>query len=99
MFEELWKINVNDKIEKKKNGNVELSYLSWSYAVAEFTKKCPNFTYEIKKFENGLPYVYDENTGYMVFTSITVDNLTKEMWLPVMDGANKAMKKERYTYF
>lgn len=98
MFEELLKINVNDKIEKKKNGNVELSYLSWSYAVEEFTKKCPNFTYEIKKFENGLPYVYDENTGYMVFTSITVDNLTKEMWLPVMDGANKAMKKERYTY-
>lgn len=48
--------------------------------------------------ENKLPYVYDENTGYMVFTNVTINNLTHTMWLPVMDSANKAMKSERYTY-
>ena len=96
-FLELLKLNVNDKIEKRKNGNTELSYLSWSYAVVEFTKAYPNFTYEIKMFD-GKPYVYDENTGYMVFTSITADGQTKDMWLPVMDGNNKAMKKEPYEY-
>lgn len=96
-FLELLKLNVNDKIEKRKNGNTELSYLSWSYAVVEFTKAYPNFTYEIKMFD-GKPYSYDEKTGYMVFTSITADGQTKDMWLPVMDGANKAMKDKPYTY-
>lgn len=96
-FEELLSLNLNGKTEKRKSGGVELTYLSWSYAVAEFTKAYPNFTYEIKMFE-GKPYIYDENTGYMVFTSITAENQTKEMWLPVMDGANKAMKRESYKY-
>lgn len=92
-FERLYQINVNDKTEEK-NG---LTYLSWAWAIAEFKKVHPNMTYEVKKFENGLPYVYDENTGYMVFTSVTVDGLTHEMWLPVMDGNNKAMKAMPYT--
>ena len=92
-FEKLYQINVNDKTEDK-NG---LTYLSWAFAIAEFKKVHPNMTYEVKKFENGLPYVYDENTGYMVFTSVTVDGLTHEMWLPVMDGNNKAMKSKPYT--
>ena len=34
----------------------------------------------------------------MVFTSITAKGVTHEMWLPVMDGANKTMKKDAYTY-
>ena len=92
-FEKLYSINVNDRTEEK-NG---LTYLSWAWAIAEFKKVHPNMTYEVKKFENGLPYVYDENTGYMVFTSVTVDGLTHEMWLPVMDGNNKAMKNKPYT--
>lgn len=79
-FLKLYSINVNDKVEEK-NG---LSYLSWSYAWAEFKKVYPMATYEIKLFE-GKPYVYDEVLGYMVFTSVTVDDLTHDMWLPVMD--------------
>jgi hypothetical protein len=95
MFEKLFAINVNDYTEKK-NG---LTYLSWSYAWAEFKKVYPTATYEIEKFgESKLPYVYDENTGYMVFTKVIADGLTHEMWLPVMDGANKAMKAAPYTY-
>ena len=34
----------------------------------------------------------------MVFTSVTVNGLTREMWLPVMDGANKSMLDHPYTY-
>lgn len=91
-FEKLYGINVNDKTENK-NG---LTYLSWAWAWAEFKKNHPEATYNVKKFENGLPYVYDEKTGYMVFTDVTVDGLTHEMWLPVMDGNNKAMKSAPY---
>ena len=93
-FEELLKINVGDHIESK-NG---LSYLSWVYAISEIKKQCPDFKYEIVKFENNLPYVYDENTGYMVFTKVTINDETNEMWLPVMDGNNKAMLNHPYTY-
>ena len=96
-FLDLLKLNVNDKTEKRSNGSTELTYLSWSYAVAEFTKAYPDFKYEIKMF-NGLPYTFDEKTGYMVFTSITADNQTKDMWLPVMDSNNKAMKDKPYEY-
>ena len=92
-FKELYMVNVNDNVEKK-NG---LNYLSWAYAVAEFFKRYPQAEYEIVK-TNGLPYVYDPNTGYMVYTRVTVDGQTREMWLPVMDSANKAMKSEPYTY-
>ena len=34
----------------------------------------------------------------MVFTSVTIEDLTHTMWLPVMDSANKAMKAKAYTY-
>ena len=42
--------------------------------------------------------MYDSTTGFMVFTSVTVEDVTHEMWLPVMDGANKAMKDKPYKY-
>ena len=97
VFDELNAINVNDKTEKKKSGSTELTYLSWTWAWAEVKKRFPEAHYEIV-MHNGLPYVYDENTGYMVFTNVTIDGITHMMWLPVMDGANKAMKNQPYTY-
>lgn len=93
-FEDLLKISVNEHTENK-NG---LTYLSWTWAISEIKKQCPDFKYEILKFENNLPYVYDENTGYMVFTKVTINGETNEMWLPVMDGNNKAMLNQPYTY-
>lgn len=97
-FEELSTLNVNKHTEKKDG----LTYLSWSWAWAEFKKRYPTATYEIKTFSDAdcvhKPYMFDEKTGYMVMTSVTVNGLTHEMWLPVMDGKNKAMKSEAYTY-
>ena len=95
VFETLFEINVNDHIEKKK----DLTYLSWPYAWAEVKKKYPSATYKIHLFgEKQLPYVFDENVGYMVFTDVTIIDLTHTMWLPVMDSANKTMKSTSYTY-
>ena len=92
-FAELYAVNVNDKTEKK-NG---LTYLSWAWAYAEFLKVYPDAVYEIVKFD-GIPYAYDPITGFMVYTRITAGGITREMWLPVMDGANRAMKAEPYEY-
>ena len=93
-FAKLNYLDVKDHIEKKN----DLNYLSWAWAWAEVKKIYPDAHYTIKRFDNNLPYVYDPNTGYMVFTEVTIEGLTHEMWLPVMDGANKAMKAEAYTY-
>lgn len=94
-FEKLYPIDVNEHKEDKQNG---CSYLSWTWAWAEVKKAYPDAVYSIKRFENNLPYVYDEKTGYMVFTDVTIDGVTHEMWLPVMDNMNKAMKAAPYKY-
>ena len=98
-FEILNAIDVNDKTEKKNNGSKDLTYLSWAWAWAEVKKKYPSAYYEIEKFgENKLPYVFDEKTGYMVFTRVEIEGIEHEMWLPVMDNSNKAMLDRPYTY-
>ena len=91
VFNILSTVNVNEHVEKKNTGRVTLSYLSWSWAWKEVKSRYPDATYEIVKFENGLPYTYDENTGYMVYTKVTIQGITHEMWLPVMDSHNEAM--------
>ena len=93
VFATLSAINLNDKVEKKK----DLTYLSWTYAWSEVQKHYPDASYEVMFFD-GFPYIYDPSTGYMVFTKVTIEGQTRMMWLPVMDGANKAMKVSEYTY-
>jgi hypothetical protein len=94
IFKNLSMINVNEHTESK-NG---LTYLSWTWAWSKIKEVYPDADYEIEKFENNLPYVYDENTGYMVFTKVKINDDVKEMWLPVMDGNNKAMLNRPYEY-
>ena len=93
VFTDLFGVNVNDKTDNR-NG---LTYLSWSWALAEVMKRYPDMTYSIWRDEQGRPYIADDDLGYMVFTSVTINGVTKDMWLPVMDSNNKAMKKEPYT--
>jgi hypothetical protein len=93
-FKTLSEINVNGNTEKKKN----LTYLSWAWAWAETKKKCPNATYKIWKDEHNNPYTYTDGVGFMCYTTVTIEDETLEMWLPVMNGANKAMLKESYEY-
>lgn len=93
-FEVLNGINVNEKVEKKD----KLNYLSWTWAWAEVKKRYNNAKYEVVKNEKGLPYFYDENVGYMVFTWVEVEGIRHDMWLPVMDGKNKTMLNQSYTY-
>lgn len=94
IIKKLKHLDVSSKTETKQ----KLTYLSWTWAWDEVLKNYPQATYEVIKQENGLPYVYDELTGYMVFTKVNIEGLTHEMWLPVMDGANKAMKSQSYKY-
>jgi hypothetical protein len=95
VFETLSAINVNDKVEKK-NG---LTYLSWAWAWGEVKKVYPSASYRIIRDPNtGEIYTYSKTLGYMVMTEVEIEGEALEMWLPVMDGANKPMKSEYYTY-
>lgn len=93
VFGTLNNINCNEHTEKK-NG---LTYLSWAWALAELMKIFPEMSYEVRHWDNK-PYLFDENLGYMVETSVTIGSITRTMWLPVMDSSNKAMKSEEYYY-
>ena len=94
-FDVLSAINVNDKVEKKSN----LTYLSWAWAWSETKKAFPDAYYEVLSDpDTKKPYFYDENLGYMVMTEVTINGETLPMWLPVMDGANKSMLAQSYTY-
>ena len=98
LFKKFIQLNVNEHTETKN----DLTYLSWAWAWQETLKIRPTATYEIKHFLDkdnvSRCYQYDPILGYMVFTQVTINGLTREMWLPVMDGANKAMKDHEYTY-
>ena len=98
VFETLNALNINGHTETKNVSGKDLTYLSWPWAWAEVKKRYPDAHYTIWKNENGLPYTVDPLTGYMVYTSVTIDGITHEMWLPVMNGANKAMRPEAYEY-
>lgn len=96
LFKKLKAVDIKDNIEDK-NG---LNYLSWSYAIENITKTCPDFNYEPQMFpdKDGVkrPYIYDEKLGYMVATRVSINGMTKPMWLSVMDYNNFAMKDHPY---
>ena len=96
VFDTLFHLDVNDHVEQKNTGKTTLSYLSWAWAWAEVVKRYPDISYEIVKNDQNLPYFADPETGIMVYTRVTLDGVTREMWLPVMDGANNAMKLTEY---
>lgn len=97
-FEILNAINVNGMTEKKKQTNgTTLAYISWASAYQIAKQHFPDLSYEVERNpETGLPYWYDPLTGYMVFTKVTINGVTHEMWLPVLDATNHAMKSEPY---
>ena len=88
VFDRLSAINVNEHVEKKDN----LTYLSWAWAWSQTKRECPDATYKILETE------YDEALGFMCHTNVTSEGETLEMWLPVMDGKNKSIKKAPYSY-
>jgi hypothetical protein len=81
-FNELRKINVTEKVEKK-NG---LSYLSWAWAVDTLLQHDPTATWEYK------PHQMWGDT-VMVFCEVKAFGVSRTAQLPVMDHRNKAISE------
>ena len=93
-FEELNKIDVSEKIEKKNN----LSYLSWAWAWGELKKRHPTASYTVYENADGWNYFTDGRTAW-VKTGVSVDGLEHIEYLPVMDFRNKSIPLEQVTSF
>jgi hypothetical protein len=93
-FEDLYKVNCNDKIEKK-NG---LSYLAWAFAWAEIKKRHPDAFYTIYENKEGWFYHTDGKTCW-VKTGVTVNGLEHIEYLPVMDFRNQSIPADKVTSF
>ena len=109
-FEELFTVNVNDKVEKK-NG---LSYVSWAFAWGELKKHFPKSFYTVYENENGWPYFTDGHTCW-VKTGVTViyqtgmvdedgkfitfdeESLEHIEYLPIMDFRNNSIPADKVT--
>tara|TARA_R100001443_G_scaffold30249_5_gene43850 strand:- start:11377 stop:12108 length:732 start_codon:yes stop_codon:yes gene_type:complete len=88
VWETLSKIDVSDKVEKKMN----LSYLSWAWAWGTMMDNYPDAQYNFyENQETGVPYVTLPDGTAEVRCRVTIGNLAREMWLPVMDFKNNAV--------
>lgn len=93
IFQHLNGLNVNEFTEKR-NG---LTYLSWQAMTDVLLKHYPDAIFCVTTYgENNAPYYYDENLGYMVHCTLTIEGYVRDMYLPVMDSSNRAMKAEPY---
>ena len=95
VWEVLSAVDVSSHTEKKGN----LTYLSWAWTWAEVKKRFPSATYYIyRNPHSNQQWDYQEGVGYMCSTSVTIQEETLEMWLPVMDFRNKSMVSNATTF-
>ncbi len=72
-------------------------YIPWAAQWGEFLKSYPLAVYEVHENEVGDPFTVS-TLGIMVKVSVNVEGLVRTINYPVMNGANKAMKIDAYSY-
>lgn len=82
VFAKLSKIDVSKHIEKKGN----LSYLSWAWAWGVLMEHYHDANYSFGENE------VHADGSVTVHCSLTVEGITRAMWLPVMDNRNKSIQ-------
>lgn len=99
-FEELSRLNVSDKVEKKNN----LAYLSWAFAWAELKKNFPDAAATVYETQdtngNTVNYFTDGRTCYVkVGIRLTPDGIETVEMLPVMDFRNASIPAAKVTSY
>ncbi len=91
IWKTLSKINVNEFTEEKGG----LTYLSWSHAYRIMMENYPEMTIKWNGTtdENGVirDVTYYEGGTAMVSCTVTIGDVVREMWLPVMDYRMKSI--------
>ena len=94
VFGKLAAVNCNEHIEKKNNGKVELSYLSWAWAWHYIKSRFPNAFYTIYERPDGVPYWTDGRTAW-VKTGVTIEGQEHIEYLPIMDYRNLSIPLDK----
>ena len=90
-FEELAKVSIKDKVEKKGN----FDYLSWANAWALIKLKYPNAQRNVYEDQaTGLNFFTDGRTAY-VKVGIVINDLEHIDYLPIMDFRNNSIRLKR----
>jgi len=87
VWQTLSKIDIQDYVEEK-NG---LRYLGWSYAWKLTVEKYPDATYHFKTWD-GMDCLYYKDETASVACEMTIDGITREMWLAITDNRNNSIK-------
>lgn len=98
VFATLNAINVNEHVEKKDTGKVQLSYLSWAWAWAKVKENYPEASYNIYENKDGWNYHTDGKTCW-VKTGVTINGMEHIEYLPVMDNRNRSIPADSVTSF
>jgi len=86
VWKTLSKIDCSGKIQKIGQGNRQLSYLSWAWAWEIMMQNYPEAQFYF--FEDTL----HPDDSVTVSCKVNIGDLYREMWLPVMDHRNNAIK-------
>lgn len=93
VYETLSGINVGQYVkELQKN-----KYIAWSDAWGEVKKIYPLATYTTHEDEKGNPF-FVSDMGIFVKVTVHIEDEKQTHFYPVMNGANKALKKDAYSY-
>ena len=96
MIQEIWNklstINVNEHTEKKGKH----TYLGWNFAISTIMEHYPDVNYDFLHYtdSNGMvrDYIVAPDGSCSVECVVTINKITKKMWLAVTDFNNKAIK-------
>ena len=90
VWDKLSKINVNAHTEEK----MGLTYLSWAWAYGIMMEHYPDLQIRWHRFADANDVLRDvayyEGGTASVTCTVAIGDLTKEMWLPVLDFKNRA---------
>jgi len=92
IWEKLSKINCNDQVETK-NG---LKYLSWSWAWGIMMENFPEMSVEWNTYTDSYGVTRDvcyyPGGTAMVSCTVTIGDVSRECWLPVLNFRNQALE-------
>ena len=83
IFNELSAVDIANKVAQKG----QFYYLSWATALRELLKRYPEAKWDYTRF-NGLPWI-ETRAGAFVECNVTVNELTRSIFFPVLDFRNQ----------
>jgi len=85
VWDTLSKVDVSEHTEKKMN----LTYLSWAWAWGVLMEHYPEAKYSFYEDDNHVPFVALPDGTCEVRCRVSIGDLVREMWLPIMNHKNQ----------